>query len=216
METLIGDADRIETVVAAAREAVAGCARPLRDARARVIDQIVAGMIEHLRDLGLGNARLEFDLETTDPGPRGIDRVDLRFASDARLEPGPVGSVASGGELSRLVLALRLATRNETSSTLVFDEVDTGIGGTTALAMGAKLAELSRSAQVLCVTHLAQVAAHADTHYVVARDGSGTGAKLRLVNDDDRITEITRMLAGQPESEAGKTAAAELLAVAAK
>lgn len=214
LEALIGDADRIESLVAAARDAVAGCARPVRDARANVIAQVTTRMLEHLQDLGLGNALLEIDLETIDPGPRGIDRVDLRFASDARLEPGPVGSVASGGELSRLVLALRLATRNETSSTLVFDEVDTGIGGTTALAMGAKLAELARTAQVLCVTHLPQVAAHADTHYLVERDD--TGARVRLIGGDDRVTEITRMLAGQPESQAGKTAASELLAAVAK
>jgi DNA repair protein RecN (Recombination protein N) len=122
--------------------------------------------------------------------------------------------VASGGELSRLVLALRLATRVESSATLVFDEVDTGIGGATALSMGIKLAELAATAQVLCVTHLAQVAAHADTHYVGERaEGSGA-ANDRQVSDADRITEITRMLAGQPESEAGKTAAAELLASA--
>jgi DNA repair protein RecN (Recombination protein N) len=171
-------------------------------------------MVVHLADLGLGTAQVEIALLPVDSGPRGSDRVELRFSSDARIEPGPVASVASGGELSRLVLALRLATRVESSATLVFDEVDTGIGGATALSMGIKLAELAATAQVLCVTHLAQVAAHADTHYVVERaEGSGA-ANVRQVSDADRITEITRMLAGQPESEAGKTAAAELLAIA--
>ena len=114
-------------------------------------------------------------------------------------------------ELSRLVLAIRLATKSKSTATLVFDEVDTGIGGKTALAMGAKLADLARDRQVLCVTHLAQVAAHADTHYVVERDAGGV-AHLRHVIGDDRVTEIARMLAGQPDSLATTTAAAELLA----
>jgi DNA repair protein RecN (Recombination protein N) len=134
----------------------------------------------------------------------------MTFASDSRLEPGDVASVASGGELSRLVLALRLATRSDDATTLVFDEVDTGIGGKTALAMGAKLAELARASQVLCVTHLPQVAAHADTHFVVERGDDGP-ARVRRVEDDDRVAEIARMLAGLPDSEAGRTAAAELL-----
>jgi len=126
-----------------------------------------------------------------------------------------VSEVASGGELSRLVLALRLAIRRTTTATLVFDEVDTGIGGKTALAMGAKIAELAEDTQVLCVTHLPQVAAHADTHYVVERDPDGV-ARVHPVTGDDRLSELSRMLAGQPDSEAGKTAAAELLALASE
>jgi DNA repair protein RecN (Recombination protein N) len=214
LETLIGDADRIEGVVAEAGKAVEKAGSELRDHRASVAGRVAGEMVVHLADLGLGTAQVEIALLPVDSGPRGSDRVELRFSSDARIEPGPVASVASGGELSRLVLALRLATRVESSATLVFDEVDTGIGGATALSMGIKLAELAATAQVLCVTHLAQVAAHADTHYVVERaEGSGA-ANVRQVSDADRITEITRMLAGQPESEAGKTAAAELLAIA--
>jgi DNA repair protein RecN (Recombination protein N) len=122
-----------------------------------------------------------------------------------------VTKVASGGELSRLVLALRLATRDRSAATLVFDEVDTGIGGTTALAMGKKLADLARTAQVLCVTHLPQVAAHADRHYVVSRAKDGI-ARVGPVEGDGRVMEIARMLAGLPESQAGRSVAAELLA----
>jgi DNA repair protein RecN (Recombination protein N) len=117
--------------------------------------------------------------------------------------------------LSRLVLALRLATQSVTAETLVFDEVDTGIGGRTALAMGEKLAALARESQVLCVTHLPQVAAHADTHYVVERGPDGA-AHARQVEGEERVTEITRMLAGLPDSRAGRSAASELLSGAAK
>ncbi|HEX6219657.1 MAG TPA: DNA repair protein RecN, partial [Acidimicrobiia bacterium] len=207
------DADEIDSIVARSRARMSECAEALTEARTEIAAMVGRVVAEHLADLGLASARVEIDLEPVDPGPNGADRPVLLFASDARLEPGPVSAVASGGELSRLVLALRLATKSETTSTLVFDEVDTGIGGSTALAMGAKLRELARHEQVLCVTHLAQVAAHADTHYVVERDDSGV-ARVRKVTDAERVTEITRMLAGQPESEAGQTAAAELLALA--
>lgn len=213
LEGLLAEADEIDSIVATTRLEVARAAAELTATRQHVAVEIAGEVESHLIDLGLGSARFHVDFETTDPGPRGADRATLKFASDARLEPGTVAAVASGGELSRLVLALRLATRGDLAEILVFDEVDTGIGGVTALAMGRKLRELSRYGQILCVTHLAQVAAHADTHYVVERDGSGV-ADVRRVTDDDRVTEITRMLAGQPESEAGRNAAAELLAVA--
>ena len=122
--------------------------------------------------------------------------------------------MASGGELSRLVLALRLATRADGAETLVFDEVDAGVGGVTALALGRKLADLGQVSQVLCVTHLPQVAAHADCHYVVKRDGDK--AEVVLVEGEDRLEELSRMLAGLPESARGKEAAAELLELTLK
>jgi DNA repair protein RecN (Recombination protein N) len=210
LESLLDDADRIEARISAAQGEVRERGAALSDARRDAAGTVAGRMMEHLSDLGLAGALVAIDVTGVEPGPSGSDRVVLRFASDSRLEPGDVGSVASGGELSRLVLALRLATRSSATSTLVFDEVDTGIGGKTALAMGSKLAELARSSQVLCVTHLPQVAAHADTHYVVDRP-NGDAARVRLVDGDDRVEEITRMLAGLPDSEAGRTAAAELL-----
>jgi DNA repair protein RecN (Recombination protein N) len=111
--------------------------------------------------------------------------------------------------LSRLVLALRLAGGAGSADTLVFDEIDTGVGGGTARAIGSKLSTLASRRQVLCVTHLPQVAAHADRHYVVERDENS--ATLRLVEGPDRIDELTRMLAGLPDSAHGRSAAIELL-----
>lgn len=210
IESLLADADNIDTLIANSTSEVGKRGVDLREAREKAGREIAEAAMSHLGDLGLGSAQVIVSVSETDPGPSGCDRVELLFASDSRLEPGPVGSVASGGELSRLVLALRLATGNRTVGTLVFDEVDTGIGGATALAMGTKLAELGRSRQVLCVTHLPQVAARADTHYVVERDKRGV-ATVRLVDGDDRIAEISRMMAGQPESVAGRRAAEELL-----
>ena len=134
----------------------------------------------------------------------------MTFASDERLAAGLFQDVASGGELSRLVLALRLATASDQATTLVFDEVDAGVGGVTALALGKKLAQLGETTQVLCVTHLPQIAAHAEVQYAVER--SGPGASVRRVDGEDRLEELSRMLAGLPESSLGRKTAAELLA----
>lgn len=215
LEELIADADRIDSIVAESRGDVARRAEELRAARRKTAEGLAVQVQGHLADLGLGSARVQIEVEAVDPGLSGADRTEIRFASDSRLEMGSIGSVASGGELSRLVLALRLATRSATTGTLVFDEVDTGIGGKTALAMGSKLAELASENQVLCVTHLPQVAAHADTHYVVDRGDDGV-ARVRQITAEERLTELSRMLAGQPESDAGKTAAAELLEIASQ
>lgn len=215
LQELIDDADEIDARIARARAEVRARAGKLHESRTDAAAEVSKRMQLHLSDLGLATAKVSIQVQETEPGPTGADRIVMEFASDSRLETGDVASVASGGELSRLVLALRLATRSEGTATLVFDEVDTGIGGKTALAMGAKLAELAKSSQVLCVTHLPQVAAHADTHYVVERP-TDDAAGVRLVVDDDRVEEITRMLAGLPESEAGRTAAAELLKGARK
>lgn len=210
IESLLGDADLIESQVTELSRDLDARAAVLHTARVTAGDSIAEDAKTHLSDLGLGAAKLAVVVSGVEPGPSGGDRVELHFASDSRLESGPIGSVASGGELSRLVLALRLAAGSRSDATLVFDEVDTGIGGATALAMGSKLAELGKTRQVLCVTHLPQVAARADTHYVVERDDEGV-ATVRLVTGDDRVIEITRMMAGLPESVAGKKAAEELL-----
>lgn len=213
LQALIHDADRIETQIARARVAVRTRGEAVHDVRSAAAAKVSRQIRSHLADLGLPTARVSIEVREVEPGPSGADRIVMEFASEARLDAGEVGSVASGGELSRLVLALRLATRSEGIATLVFDEVDTGIGGKTALAMGAKLAQLAETSQVLCVTHLPQVAAHADTHYVVERTSDGPAA-VRLLSGEGRVEEITRMLAGLPESEAGRTAAAELLEAA--
>jgi DNA repair protein RecN (Recombination protein N) len=167
--------------------------------------------VQHLRDLGMEGPQVEIRLAPIEPGPNGADRPEIWFASDQHLDSAPVGVGASGGELSRLVLAVRLAARGQRGTTLVFDEIDTGIGGATALAMGRKLAELARDCQVICVTHLPQVAAFADAHHVVTRDGATANAAL--VTGEERVREVTRMLAGLPESIAGHQAATELLSM---
>ncbi len=209
LAALLERASLIDTEVARAFEEVHQAAIGLTVARKRTVAAIEEEVADHLRALGMPSASLEFVIESVEPGPSGADRVAVQFASDVRLQSGAIQDVASGGELSRIVLALRLATRTEGAQTLVFDEVDSGVGGVTALALGKKLADLGRSNQVLCVTHLPQVAAHAGRHYVVKRDGDR--AQVVEVEGDERLEELSRMLAGLPESARGREAAAELL-----
>ena len=145
--------------------------RALREARRKAASLIVEDATAHMRELGFSDPVLRVEIAEANPGASGADTIELLFSSDSRLVPGPVGRVASGGELSRLVLSLRLASGTGDAQVLAFDEIDAGVGGTTALAMGAKLARLARDRQALCVSHLPQVAAYADTHIVVERNG---------------------------------------------
>jgi len=209
LEQLLDKASSIEGVLRQTESELLELGFRLSAARQAAAQRIEGEARAHLASLGLPSASLRFSMEPLDSGPSGADRVELLFASDDRLKAGAAQEVASGGELSRLVLALRLATRSESTDTLVFDEIDAGVGGATALSLGRKLADLARNCQVLCVTHLPQVAAHADTHYVIER--SDATATVRKVDGEDRLTELSRMLAGLPESERGREAAAELL-----
>jgi DNA repair protein RecN (Recombination protein N) len=201
-------ADELETRLAAA----AAAAETLTVERRKTARKLEKSATAHLRELGMTDPVVELDLAATELGPSGADRIELRFASDRSLPAGPAARTASGGELSRLTLALRLAGGIGDAAVIAFDEIDAGVGGTTAREMGKKLAALSAGRQVLCVTHLPQVAAHADTHYVVER--SGSTAQVRLVRGDEQLAELSRMLGGLPDSERGQLHAAELLAAA--
>jgi DNA repair protein RecN (Recombination protein N) len=214
LETLLSTAADVEVALVQARKALERVASELTEVRREATQGIGVRAASHLDDMGLGGASLEFHFDPTEEGANGADRVELWFSSDARLDPGPVQTVASGGELSRLVLAVRLATQRPDTATLVFDEVDAGVGGETALALGRKLADLSANAQILCVTHLPQVAAFADVHYLVERNGAA--AIVRRVTDKERLREISRMLAGLPDSAVSHQAAAELLETASR
>lgn len=213
LSDLLESADRITGEITDAERRLADAASRLTAARRRAGDVVTQTALEHLEELGFRAPILDVRIEHTDPGVSGADRVSLQFASDRRLTPGDLGRVASGGELSRLVLALRLAGGPGQVEALVFDEIDSGIGGTTAVEVGRKLAALADRHQVLCVTHLPQVAAFADVHYVVTR--SEHSATVERVEGDGRVAELSRMLAGTSDSEHTKRAAADLLDMAA-
>jgi len=164
-----------------------------------------------LTRLALPAARLEVTLEQVPPGPHGTERVRLDFAADPGEPLAPLSQAASGGELSRVMLALWLVTGSD-RPTLVFDEVDAGVGGRAAAAVGELLAELARRHQVLVVTHLAQVAAHADHHAFVGKheEDGRTVATVAVLDGDHRVRELARMLSGH-ENDASLAAARDLL-----
>jgi len=209
LEDLLARADRIEGDLAAARARLDSAGDALRQVRSLVGRELAEAAVGHLIELGFVRPFVEIAFAAADASADGADTATIRFASDDRLEAGPISRVASGGELSRLVLALRLAGEIGDTESLVFDEVDAGVGGVTAISVGEKLAALSTVRQVLCVTHLPQVAAYADAHWVVERDGNE--AVVRKVDGPARVEELSRMLAGMPESERGRDAAEELL-----
>jgi DNA repair protein RecN (Recombination protein N) len=213
LQGLLEGADNLERDLAAAEATVKAAGSVLSKQRRAVAERMARDTIHHLGELGFRSPVVDFTFREVAARPSGTDRIELAFASDASLTPGPAHRVASGGELSRLVLALRLSSGVSDMPVIAFDEIDAGIGGATALAMGRKLADLAQGRQVLCVTHLPQVAAFADRHFVVSRANSAAGVKA--VSGDARLEELSRMLAGMPESERGIAHARELLETAA-
>lgn len=179
--------------------------------------QLAALVAEELKSLAMPKARLEFRVDPAELGPHGADQVNLLFSANPGSTPAPLGKVASGGELSRVRLALEVVLATESSSaTFVFDEVDAGVGGAVALEIGRRLSRLAERCQVIVVTHLAQVAAFADRHFVVVKadDGMVTTSGVRLVDADDRVEVLARMMGGLASSESSLAHARELLASA--
>ncbi len=175
-------------------------------------------VIDELAALAMPHARLSFEIASAELGPSGADRVELLFAANPGSELRSLGRVASGGELSRVRLALEvvLAADHE-AGTLVFDEVDAGVGGKVAVEVGRRLARLSQHSQVVVVTHLAQVAAFADRHYVVVKadDGQVTTSGVVQVAEKDRAVELARMMAGLDTTKSALAHAGELVELAA-
>jgi DNA repair protein RecN (Recombination protein N) len=148
---------------------------------------------------------------------RGLDDVEFLLAANRGAEPRSLAKSASGGELSRVMLALEVVlAASDPVPTFVFDEIDAGIGGKAAVEVGRRLARLSQLAQVVVVTHLPQVAAFADTHVRVSKDSTGavTTSDLAVLTDEDRIVELSRMLAGLEDSASARAHAQELLETA--
>jgi len=148
---------------------------------------------------------------TLHAGQYGVDAVDFGFAAHRGIDVLPLNKSASGGELSRVMLALEVVLAASTEgTTMVFDEVDAGVGGRAAVQIGRRLARLARTHQVIVVTHLPQVAAYADAHLMVDSGGRGKASGVRRLDDDDRVAELARMLAGLGESDSGRAHAREL------
>ncbi|MGH8903104.1 MAG: DNA repair protein RecN [Egibacteraceae bacterium] len=206
----------LEAEVSQLEAAVGDAASDLRRARREAGERLSAAVAVHLCDLGMPCARMKVVVEKAEPGPNGGDRVRFLLAANPGEEALPLAKAASGGERSRVALAIRLALAGaDDTAVLVFDEIDAGVGGATALAVGRKLATLARDRQVLCVTHLAQLAAFADAHFVVEKRtvSERTVAVVTQLDAESRVRELSRMLSGTSSARAAGHAA-ELLSMA--
>jgi DNA repair protein RecN (Recombination protein N) len=219
---LEGDDDRIAGLAGQEAElagTVAELAGRLTELRRAAADSFAGLVTAELLALAMPHARLTVAVTPAGEfGPHGADEVEIRLAAHPGAPLLPLGKGASGGELSRVMLAIEVVFAGaDPVPTFVFDEVDAAVGGKAAVEVGRRLARLARLAQVIVVTHLPQVAAFADAHLVVekADDGSVTRSGVTLLDDAGRVTELSRMLAGLEDSEFGRAHAGELLAAAA-
>ncbi|MFG3499433.1 DNA repair protein RecN [Streptomyces sp. NPDC047928] len=233
---LEGDDDRIGELTAE-RDALRGelsvLAQTLTDARTEAAARFADAVTAELASLAMPHARVSFAIRQTEAvdaasgvevggrsvvyGPAGADEVELLLAPHPGAPPRPIAKGASGGELSRVMLAVEVVfAGTDPVPTYLFDEVDAGVGGKAAVEIGRRLAKLAKSAQVVVVTHLPQVAAFADRQLLVEKtdDGSVTRSGVTVLEGEERVRELSRMLAGQEDSETARAHAEELLATA--
>lgn len=201
-------------------ESLHAAGQALSGARATAAQALSDAMVSELADLAMPGARFEARLlALAEPGAGGYERVEFFLAPNPGEGLMPLARIASGGELSRIMLALkRVAPGSMDVPTVIFDEVDAGIGGVTATAVGEKLHQVSRDSQVLCVTHLPQVAAVADRHYRVTKQETQgrTQTRLQLLDDDARVEEMARMLGGAHVTDRTRDHAREMILAAAR
>ena len=181
--------------------------------RTAAANRLASAVTEELHALAMPGATLVVEVTAAEPGPHGADNIAIQLSSYPGADPRPLGKGASGGELSRIMLAIEVVLADTKSNpTFIFDEVDAGVGGAAAIEIGKRLARLAKTAQVIVVTHLAQVAAFANNHLRVLKSHNGefTSSDVVSLAEVSRVEELARMLSGLTESELGLAHAAEL------
>jgi DNA repair protein RecN (Recombination protein N) len=210
--------ERLEAELAEAMRARTDIAGGLSEVRAKSATRLEKRVAKELEQLGMSGAKLEVSLEPHADGfgPLGQERVTFRVATNPGMPVSPLRDAASGGELSRLMLALAGQGAPGGAATYVFDEIDAGVGGNTAKAVGERLRALGEERQVLCITHLPQVASMAGSHFRIEKSvkGGHATATVQRVDGDDLVAEIVRMLGGGDGDEAADRHARELLKAA--
>ncbi|MCL2562491.1 MAG: DNA repair protein RecN [Oscillospiraceae bacterium] len=222
LDTLHFSADRaakLEKRLAETEAEVRKAGEALRKARQKAAKDMEARIIAELKDLSMPGVRFAVDMEEQAPDRTGIDTVSFVMSANAGEKLGKISRIASGGELARIMLALKsVLAENETVSTMVFDEVDTGVSGIAAQRVGEKMSSLAGTKQILCVTHLPQIAALADGHYLISKSVSGdrTYTQVGPLDVEGRKRELARLAVGEAITEVNLQAAGEQLAAAEK
>ncbi|WP_226582912.1 DNA repair protein RecN [Acuticoccus sediminis] len=206
--------DILTQAVTTAEKAYRSAAEGLSDRRAVAAEALEAAVAAELGPLKLDKARFIVRREAANPGPEGLDQIAFHVKTNPGSPEGPIMKVASGGELSRFLLALKVCLADKGSaSTLIFDEIDTGVGGAVSDAIGSRMARLADNLQVVSITHAPQVAARADHHLLIAKssNGSQTATAVRILDLAARREEIARMLAGATVTDEARAAATKLI-----
>jgi DNA repair protein RecN (Recombination protein N) len=204
---------QVSEEMAEARAALGGHVQALRAARASAAERFAPAVREQLAALAMADASFEVRLSERDPGPSGADAVEFLIAPNPGVPAGPLREIASGGELSRVMLAIMgVANASSGDATLVFDEVDAGIGGQTARAVGARLRELGARRQVVCITHLPQIASLGERHFSIAKDTSADTTVTTVVQlrEPEVVSELVRMLGADTDDSSARRHAREL------
>ncbi len=211
------DSERAQAELAAIEAEERELAAKLSAARTSAAPRLAKAVLAELRQLAMEDAAFEVGVEPREElGAAGADRVELRVAPNPGVAPGPVREIASGGELSRVMLALMSVANSGGDSVLVFDEVDAGVGGQTARAVGERLRGLAAGRQVLCITHLPQIASLADAHFRIEKDTGGDVARttVEALDGAEVVAELCRMLGADSSDAGARRHAEELLAAA--
>ena len=188
--------------------------RRLSKLRAAAADKFQRTTVIELCDLGMDKTRFEVRIEQGEPNSKGTDRVEFQIAANPGEPLRPLAKVASGGEISRVTLAIKSAmARQEALPTMVFDEIDVGVGGRTASVLADKLSNLAKNAQIICITHLAQIASRGNAHFYIEKQvaKNRTTTSVKLLTNEERVTEIARMIGGAEMTETVLKHARELL-----
>jgi DNA repair protein RecN (Recombination protein N) len=171
-------------------------------------------LIGLLKELGIPEAQMEIDQQIVEPSFSGMDDIEILFSANKGIAVRPLAQVASGGEFSRVMFAIKYVMAEKKSlPTLILDEIDTGVSGEVAIRLGNRMKEMSQRHQVIAISHLPQIAAKADEHYFVFKDNSSskTESQIRKLENEDRITEIAKMIGGAKPSAVNIENAKELM-----
>ncbi|HAC24699.1 MAG TPA: DNA repair protein RecN, partial [Cytophagales bacterium] len=207
---------RLQQTLDAAGKQVAAIGEQLSDSRTRVMTSLKRQLASLLHDLGMPDARVEIHHQRVAANARGLDEVDVLFSANKGVAPRPLNQVASGGEFSRLMFAVKYVMAEKAAlPTLVLDEIDTGVSGEVALKLGTLMKAMARNHQLIAISHLPQIAAKADTHYLVFKDQTGNKATtgIRLLAAEERVDEIAKMIGGAKPTPTARESARELMTI---
>ncbi len=207
---------RLQQTLDAAGKQVAAIGEQLSDSRTRVMTSLKRQLASLLHDLGMPDARVEIHHQRVAANARGLDEVDVLFSANKGVAPRPLNQVASGGEFSRLMFAVKYVMAEKAAlPTLVLDEIDTGVSGEVALKLGSLMKAMARNHQLIAISHLPQIAAKADTHYLVFKDQTGNKATtgIRLLAAEERVDEIAKMIGGAKPTPTARESARELMTI---